>query len=201
VVLVPIKGFERAKRRLAPTLDPFQRAALAKWMAAQVLKASRPLGVTVVCDDEEVAAWARDHSAAVAWTPGMNLNESLTGAISKVAESGIERAIVAHADLPFAHDLARFATDDPGEVVICPDRHGTGTNVMSVPTNAGLTLSYGSNSFQSHCAAAGERRLTVTVVEDPRLGWDVDEPEDLTPPSDLGRIPVLPAEAAAGKSA
>ena len=51
VVLIPIKDFRRAKRRLAPELTPDKREALAKRMASQVIKAARPLDIYIVCND------------------------------------------------------------------------------------------------------------------------------------------------------
>ncbi len=161
-------------------------------MAEQVLKACEPLGATVVCDDPDVATWARERRAAVAWTPGLDLNRSVAAAIRKVANAGIGRAIVAHADLPFASDLARFAQAEDDEVVICPDRHGLGTNVMSLPTDAGMTLSYGRDSLSAHCSTAGKLGLRARIVEDAALGWDIDDPEDLDPPAELGTMPVPP---------
>jgi 2-phospho-L-lactate guanylyltransferase len=58
-VLVPVKAFAEAKLRLAPALPPLARAELAKAMATAVLDAARPLPTAVVCDDLDVAAWAR----------------------------------------------------------------------------------------------------------------------------------------------
>ena len=57
-VLVPVKAFHQAKLRLAPALDQAQRAALAREMATNVVRAAGDLPVAVVCDDDEVAAWA-----------------------------------------------------------------------------------------------------------------------------------------------
>ena len=39
-------------------------------MADRVLAAAHPLPVAVVCDDNEVAEWAREHGALVVWEPG-----------------------------------------------------------------------------------------------------------------------------------
>ena len=57
-VLVPVKDFRQAKVRLAGALAPWERAALARSMASNVVAAADSLPVFVVCDDGEVAAWA-----------------------------------------------------------------------------------------------------------------------------------------------
>jgi len=192
LALVPVKSFRAAKGRLAGALDEAARAGLARAMAEVVLAAAHPLGVAVVCDDDDVAAWAREHGAAVVWTPGLGLNGALAAAIDRVAGAGVRRVVIAHADLPFARDLARFAAAPPDTVLLVADRRGDGTNVMSLPTGTGIGLHYGPGSFTAHRAAATAAGLTVEVVHDEALGWDVDEPGDLHPPAHLGPLPELP---------
>jgi 2-phospho-L-lactate guanylyltransferase len=59
-VVVPVKAFDSAKRRLAPAVGPEARAHLARSMAEAVIRAAAPLPVVVVCDDPEVRTWAVD---------------------------------------------------------------------------------------------------------------------------------------------
>ena len=63
VVLIPVKAFQQAKRRLRPALPAAERSQLARAMASHVIGACAPLHVAVVCDDEEVAAWAANLGA------------------------------------------------------------------------------------------------------------------------------------------
>ena len=189
LVLVPVKAFGKAKARLADCMQADSRAELARTMADVVLRAAGPLGVVVVCEDDEVADWARQRGAAVAWTPGLDLNGALTAAVLRSRDAGIERAIIAHADLPFAADLSRFADAPPRRVLIVADRHGEGTNVMSLPIAPLLELKYGPDSCAAHIQAARTAGLEPVVVDDEALGWDVDEPADLSPPAHLGELP------------
>ena len=179
-VLIPVKAFRNAKLRLAPALDPAARAALARTMAALVVRAAGGLAVAVVCDDDEVAAWATDQGAQVIWSPGRGLNGAVTDGVATLAGQGRVTAIVAHADLPHALDLTWLA-DRPG-VTLVPDRWGDGTNVIVVPCAAGFGFSYGSGSFARHRAEAERLGLPVTVERVPRLAWDVDVPADLMAP-------------------
>lgn len=176
-VVVPVKSFALAKARLAPVLDEQARADLARHMAERVLRAAGSLPVTVACDDDEVAAWARSHGADVAWTPGTDLNGSVTAAVGALAASGFDRVVVAHADLPKARDLAIVVGDDG--VVAVPDRRRDGTNVISLPTGSGFVFAYGPGSFDRHRAEAARLGLGFIVVEAPDLQWDVDDPSDL----------------------
>lgn len=176
-VLVPVKRFADAKVRLAAALPPAERAALAREMAAAVLIAARPLPVAVVCDDVDVAQWARAKGALVVWEPGRGLNGAVQSGVDQLAAAGVRRVVVAHADLPLATGLARIASGDG--VVLVPDRRHDGTNVAVVPAAAGFRFSYGPGSFERHVEEAGRLSLAVEVVHDPRLAFDVDVPDDL----------------------
>src|SRR5439155_4765685 len=90
-VLVPVKAFSHAKARLASVLDVPARAALARQMAENVLVAARALPVTIACDDEEVASWAKSAGAHVAWTAGLGLNGAVQAGVDVLATGGAER--------------------------------------------------------------------------------------------------------------
>ncbi|MEX2658865.1 MAG: 2-phospho-L-lactate guanylyltransferase [Acidimicrobiales bacterium] len=177
-VVIPVKAFSAAKLRLAPVLDDVTRARLARRLASVVVAAAGDLPVIVVCDDEEVAGWASAAGAAVVWAPGRGLDGAVLDGVARAAADGADRAVVAHADLPLARDLGAVvaAAED---VVLVPDRRRDGTNVAVVPTGAGFTFRYGAGSFDRHVAETGRLGLTLRVVHDPALTWDVDVPADL----------------------
>lgn len=177
-VLVPIKRFSEAKGRLAPALSPAERAKLARHMASRVIRSAGALPVAVVCDDREVAAFARELGALVVWEPGRGLNGAVQEGIRRLGQAGVELAVVAAGDLPLADDLGwvtRFAG-----MTIVPDRQHEGTNVISVPTDGRFQMSYGPGSFARHLDQARMLGLPVRVVNAPRLAWDVDLPSDLS---------------------
>ena len=180
-VLVPVKAFAEAKRRLAPALPPHERATLARSMAEKVVAAAGALPVAVVCDDNGVAVWARQRGALVIWEPQQGLNKAVEAGVSRLGKAGAVQVTVAHADLPLATDLSwvgRFVG-----VTLVPDRHRDGTNVACVPTAAGFRFSYGPGSFVRHEHEARRLGLPLRVVDEPLLAWDVDQPADL----DFGR--------------
>lgn len=176
-VLVPVKAFGEAKVRLAPALSPSGRAALAQTMAEAVLAATHPLPAAVVCDDIGVAGWARRHGALVIWEPGRGLNGAVEAGVEWLRRAGVERVVVAHADLPRAGGLADLAVGTG--VVLVPDRHCDGTNVAVVPAAAGFRFSYGPGSFSRHRTESDRLGLETSVVTDPLLAFDVDSPADV----------------------
>jgi 2-phospho-L-lactate guanylyltransferase len=183
-VLVPVKAFSQAKRRLHLALSEPERAELARAMADRVVSAAHPLPVVVVCDDNEVAEWARARRALVVWEPGRGLNGAVEAGVDRLRAAGVTQVTVAHADLPRASDLAMVG-EAPG-ITLVPDRYGNGTNVIALPADAGFQFSYGPGSFARHRAEAERLGLPTRVLDRPDLAWDIDEPGDVIPVAVLG---------------
>jgi 2-phospho-L-lactate/phosphoenolpyruvate guanylyltransferase len=179
-VLVPVKAFSDAKRRLGVTLGDEARQELVRRMAARVLDAAAPLPVAVVCDDAEVAAWARARRALVVWEPGRGLNGAVESGVDRLAGLGVRVVVVAHGDLPLAAGLAELGAFDG--ITLVPDRHGNGTNVIQLPAGCGFRFSYGPGSFERHRTEGARLGLAVRVLSLPSLAYDVDWPSDLPLP-------------------
>ena len=167
VVLIPVKAFAEGKARLAPTLDRQSRAELSRLMATRVLEAAAPLPVAVVCDDAEVARWAVAHGAMALPEPGRGLNGAVEAGVARLATLGAGEVLVAHADLPMAHGLARLAGFDG--VTLVPDRRDDGTNVVVVPADAGFRFAYGPGSFLRHQDEVRRLGLAPRIVREPVL--------------------------------
>ncbi len=177
VVLIPVKAFHQAKRRLDPFLNDPDRERLVRTMAAHVVAACAPMPVAVVCDDDAVATWAADLGAVVLWEPGQGLNGAVRAGVGRLAAAGARWVTVAHGDLPRAHDLGTLASFDG--VTLVPDRRDDGTNVMRIPAACDFRFAYGPSSFRAHRAEATRLGLSVRVVRDPDLAYDVDWPADV----------------------
>lgn len=181
-VLVPVKRFTAAKRRLTGVLGDADRARLAEWMATRVVDVVAEIPTFVACDDATVAAWAESRGAQVLWSAGLGLNGAVDDAVSRVSSSGFDHLTVTHADLPLPDALVHVAR--AGNITFVPDRRSDGTNVMSFPLSSPIRASYGGGSFRRHLAQAMSRADTpVEVRFDPELSLDLDTVRDLTHPS------------------
>ena len=189
-VLVPVKAFADAKQRLGEVLPAADRERLARAMAARVVASAAPLDVWVVTDDADVAEWAVEQGATPLRQERAGLNAAVTDAVAVLAAAGVDRVIVAHGDLPFATDLAALAEGDG--VTVVPDRHDDGSNVLVVPTGVGFRFAYGPGSFARHLLEAERLELAARIVRDPRLGWDVDRPDDLVALEEPWTCPASP---------
>jgi 2-phospho-L-lactate guanylyltransferase len=177
VVLVPVKAFHEAKRRLGSAMADPDRIQLVRTMATHVVSACAPLPVAVVCDDAGVARWASDLGAAVMWTPGQGLNGAVRAGVERLARTGTRWVTVAHGDLPRARGLGTLPSFEG--VTLVPDRRDDGTNVLRLPAGSGFRFAYGPGSFRAHRAEATRLGLPVRVLRDPALAYDVDWPADV----------------------
>ena len=177
--VIPIRAFALGKARLADALDGAERAALGRRWAETVVQAASPLPVVVVSSDPDVRDWAGDLGCAVLDDPG-TLDGAAAAGRDHLRARGCVRAVVAHADLPRARDLARLARDAARPIVaLVPCHRDDGTPVLSVPTAADFHFAYGASSFRRHAAEARRLGMGLRVVRDPDLAFDVDVPDDL----------------------
>jgi 2-phospho-L-lactate guanylyltransferase len=136
--------------------------------------------VFVVCDDDEVAEFARSHGAEVLWQPGVGLNAAVSRGVAALRERGVAHVVVAHGDLPLPSSL--LDASSPRTVTLVPDSAGDGTNVICLPTEVPFEFSYGAASFRRHLTHALTLGVAVAVRHDPLLGIDIDVPSDLAHP-------------------
>lgn len=182
-VVIPVKPPGEAKSRLSEALDEDQRAALAEAMLAHVFNAA-----SHAANVDEVALIGPSRLGLPAHVPLLNdpgggLNRAASSALLQVTQRGASRIVILFADLPRitiaeAEQLAGIA---PGVIAIAPDRHGTGTNALSIPIPLArnFAFAFGPGSFAAHCAEAERLGLAFEIIHSPGLAHDVDLPEDL----------------------
>ena len=188
-LIIPVKPPHQAKSRLSEVLGESERTALAGAMLRHVLAAVQGApGVDQVALLGPSRLGTPDTVPLLA-DPGGGLNPAITSAFAHVTTEGADRMIVLFADLPLLsrNDVARLAEATAGAMIIAPDRHGTGTNALSLPIPAakGFTFAFGPDSFAAHKAEAARLGLRIELAQSPGLARDVDMPEDL---ADAGQL-------------
>ena len=181
--VIPVKPPQGAKTRLAGTLDVKARERLTRAMLEHVVGAVRGANhVDEVCLLGPSRLGLPDDMPLLA-DPGTGLNPALRSALARISGQGLSRLIVIHADLPklTSLDVQLLAVVPPGEIAIAPDRHGTGTNALSlpIPEAQGFTFAFGPDSFALHNREAERLGLKVETIHSQGLARDIDEPADL----------------------
>jgi 2-phospho-L-lactate guanylyltransferase len=174
-IVVPLKHFDAAKGRLR--LGGIEEvSALARRLAEGVVRSCAPRHVIVLTESDEVSAFATELGAEVLVSDATDLNEAVQHAYEALSER-YDHLVVVHGDLRCPDGLGQF---DPGPgVTIVADHHGTGTNVLAVPTGVGFRFAYGADSAPRHRREAQRLGLDWRLIADSPWRFDVDEPDDL----------------------
>lgn len=179
-IVIPVKPFGVAKRRLAPVLDADQRSRVGKAVAAHVVATAQATGcpVAVVTNDRGVSTWAGELGAGVIQEtdPG-GLNQAAAAAVREARHQG--RAwMMLHADLPALteSDLRAALTALPPYGALLVPSHDGGTNLIAGDLDS-FPFAYGPASFRRHLAAVA--RLPHRLLIRTGLAIDLDGPEDL----------------------
>jgi 2-phospho-L-lactate/phosphoenolpyruvate guanylyltransferase len=186
--ILPVKSFTRAKQRLGEAMAARMRMELARAMVDDVLLA---LGETesierivVVTREPSVAASAHAQGAIVledAAEEGQSAAVAL--GVRRALAEGIERVLCIPGDCP-AIDPAELASllsarPDQAEVVIIPDRHGTGTNGLLLTPPDAIAPSFGPDSCERHRALALAAGVACRLERPASLLLDIDTGADL----------------------
>jgi 2-phospho-L-lactate guanylyltransferase len=185
--LVPVKGFSRAKTRLAAVLGHAERAMLASAMLADVLEALARTeglaGVLVVTGDTEAAAIAESFGAEVLADPvESGTNAAVLRGLHALGARRASSAVVVPGDLPFVTpaELNRvLAALNRAPVVLVPAARDGGTNVLALSPPDIITPAFGRDSFACHLAAATAVRIEPVVLTLDGAGHDIDVAADL----------------------
>jgi 2-phospho-L-lactate guanylyltransferase len=183
VIALPVKSLDEAKTRLAPILEPIERAALTLAMLEDVLDAALALpgwGCWVISPDDAVLEIAarRGARAVVEETP------TLPAAIHQVETDalglGAQALAVLLPDTPLVTPAALTrAVHTLGPVVVAPALDEIGTNLLLRRPPTVVPASFGADSYRRHLQDAAVRDVPTSVVERRELGFDLDVPDDI----------------------
>jgi 2-phospho-L-lactate guanylyltransferase len=186
--IVPVKPLRRGKSRLSGVLSLEARTALNHYLLSNTLEtlASVPEieHSLVVSRDPEVLTIAREYGARTVQEQGSpHLNVALTRATMVAINHSVQGVLIVPADLPLltADDIRAVVkrASDPPVVVITPDRHHQGTNVLLISPPGLIKYEYGPGSFLLHCTQAQKAGARLEICERISVALDIDLPEDL----------------------
>jgi 2-phospho-L-lactate guanylyltransferase len=189
VAVLPVKRFRAAKQRLDPALSTGARRMLAEAMVSDVLTALRRTrrldAIVVVTGESAVEVLARGHGAETIPDPddAGHVPAALLG-VRWATQGGAERVLLVPGDCPAASpaeldELLAETGAHPPEVVVVPDRHGTGTNALLLRPPDVIAPSFGPGSRERHEHAARAAGARLRVEHPASLLLDVDTAEDL----------------------
>lgn len=190
--LIPAKGFTNAKQRLTPLLDSAEREILAEAMLRDVVRQvvlARGLEATFIATgDARVSEISSSLGAQVIQEKEeRGETEAVIFALAQMKQKGIGNVLVIPADIPLVRssDIELLLEQVSGEDAAAPfallvpshDRMGTNALLLSPPDI--IRLRFGYDSFSYHLGEVAAKGLPLRVLENKRIGLDIDEPRDL----------------------
>ncbi|WP_176592259.1 2-phospho-L-lactate guanylyltransferase [Sphingobium sp. EM0848] len=183
-VVIPVKAPAACKTRLMPVLDEAGRRDLVAEMLHRTVAAAAEVAGMERLRLLGPSRHALPETIGLLADPGHGLNPAVASARDAALAAGIDRLVILSADLPLieAADIAALLEGPPDSLAIAPDLHGQGTNALSLPLPqaADFQFHYGEGSFAAHRAEAGRLGLPFSAIVRQGLGFDVDQPDDLT---------------------
>ncbi len=193
--IIPIRGLERSKSRLAGPLDAEERFDLVSELLARALLATtlspRIAGTIVVSGEPAALDQARAAGAHALRDLGGGLNPALELARAEAIDRGATMLVVLPADLPnldrgaleaVLDEAANAAAGSPapaaGLVALVTDRHGAGTNVLILAPPTVIDFAFGHGSRAAHAAHAAAAGATYVELGG-ALEIDLDTPDDV----------------------
>jgi 2-phospho-L-lactate/phosphoenolpyruvate guanylyltransferase len=183
--ILPVKSFGAAKQRLSSLLGSGSRQALAQAMFQDVLASLRKVEgierIVVVASEPSVEFAADEQVTLLEDEVSEGQSAAAAAGIRWAVASGFERVLLVPGDTPLASqtEIDALLANAPEQVVIVPDRHGTGTNGLLLRPPTAIEPSFGPDSLKRHVAAADAAGVAHRVERVPSLGFDVDTAEDL----------------------
>jgi 2-phospho-L-lactate guanylyltransferase len=189
--ILPVKDFSHAKQRLRASVTNPLHTGLTRAMVDDVLAAvhaCRSIERTIVVTNEQAVATAACSQGAIVVPDSAEDGQSAAVAlgIESALADGIERALCIPGDCPALdpeqlEQLLDSAAPARGQrqVVIVPDRHGTGTNGLLLAPPDAIAPSFGPGSCERHEALARAAGAACRQERPSSLLLDIDTGEDL----------------------
>jgi 2-phospho-L-lactate guanylyltransferase len=193
-IIVPHRGLEAAKTRLATSLAPEERMLLASQLLQRVLGVVRQVcpDVVVITPSRALAEIVEPTGARLVVQRGMGLNEGLEQVRFDALVDDVDTLVVLHGDLPNLRPsdvetlLGALPEGDDPAVAIAPDRAGTGTNGLVLRPPGVIRFRFGPGSFAAHLEEVEHAGVPLVAVNKAGLAFDLDTPEDLARWLELG---------------
>jgi len=153
-VLRALKGSRLADRKFIVTLDK------------KAIEMANAIGIEVIVEAEQ-----NGESASVDYASRLSID---MGATSVLVIPG-DAPLITSEDIDFVLDKEK----DSPSIVFVPARDEYGTNaILRKPPDA-IPSMFGEDSFNKHKNEAEKKNIPYECYENPRIGLDIDRPEDL----------------------
>jgi 2-phospho-L-lactate guanylyltransferase len=186
--IIPVKPLVSGKTRLSKVLDDKSRMALIKKLVIRTIKS---INITkqfehclVISNDRVILEIAQKNGVETLFEENpIDLNRAVVKGIEYVQEHNGNKVLILHSDLPLikAKNLNEILNlgKSHNSIVISPDRHLKGTNIIYLNPIGNFAYHYGENSFTKHLEEIKKSIYQVQIYNHINVALDLDLPEDL----------------------
>lgn len=183
LIVIPVRGTQPSKTRLASLFSSDERIQLVHSMLAHMLAVMPPQAeVAVITRSPEFLS---DLDPEVTVVPQVlafpGLNGSLQQALGFARLHGYHDMLMLPGDLPLLHrhEIEALMLEE-GRIIIVGDRDQEGTNGLRLPTSWADSFQFGmgEHSFAHHIAEAHRHGEVPVTVYHRGLAHDLDTPDD-----------------------
>ncbi len=186
--IIPVKPFSSGKSRLAKVLTNNERTSLNRKLFLNTIYAIKAVetisAILVVSWDPEILMLAENYGCLTYMeTSKSGLNAALDQATIYAVGQNTRKALILPSDLPHINTSTIIELINllgtPPEIIISPDKNGTGTNGIYIDPIGAFKFQFGSSSFEKHLAEAKNHHMRVKIFRSSEMECDLDSPEDL----------------------
>ena len=189
-LIIPVKNFANAKKRLSGYLDDVERAHLYRAMLEDVLCSVQQVekldGVSLVtCDPDAIRMANSSGINLMLETENRSHTHAVQLAVENLVREGIESMLTLPGDIPLVTPFeinslieAHSEKREPA-FSISPSHDFMGSNAVICSPPDLMPLQFGSNSFYPHLDKARTLGIDPSVISLPGISLDIDTPEDL----------------------
>lgn len=186
--ILPVKRFSEAKQRLGTGVQQELHDALVRTMLAdvvQALTATDAIELTILVSGQpQLPDWDGPGLTVIEDRLDQGQSAAASLGVRHALEAGFERVLCVPGDCPALSPAElQLLLDGPGtegpEVVIVPDRHGTGTNGLLLAPPDAIEPSFGPGSFERHRSLVLAAGASLRVERPASLLLDIDTDVDL----------------------
>jgi len=186
--IVPVKDLSKAKERLSSLLPQNIRTGLAYVMLEDVLIALKGSKLAdrkfIVTLDAKAIEIAKSMGIEVILETEQNGESASVDYASQIAKNmGATSVLVIPGDAPLitSEDIDFVLEKEKGtpSIIFVPARDKLGTNAILRKPPDVIPSMFGHDSYNKHMAEADNNSISYESYENPRIGLDIDRPEDL----------------------
>jgi 2-phospho-L-lactate guanylyltransferase len=181
-LVIPVKTFSSGKSRLASKISLNDRKNLIATCLKNTIELAKKSDyidkIVVVSNGEQVKSFA-DTLEVECHFNNLPLNQALRKSVALLGQH-CQKIIISPADTILLQNFEAILNGlKNNRIVLCPDRHRTGTNIIAHDSELEFCYRYGPKSFGKHLFESLTFNRPIEILQEVQYSFDIDTLEDI----------------------